>query len=191
LPQLGEKPLMKSHLLIIADGSMENEVIVTKKGQTTIPARLRKKLKIEKGTKLQVVETNEGVLFRLKKQMANQAEPYAQLSTPKEIKRLLADLREKDKTAAYFIALDHVLAEDSTLSFIQPIIANVSLTNNIYSCQNSELGIVAMSPKLEECVKDFEKEILFIWNEYGKEDSSKLTNDAKELKAKILRYIKQ
>jgi AbrB family looped-hinge helix DNA binding protein len=172
-------------------GPMENEVIVTKKGQTTIPARLRKKLKIEKGTKLQVVETKEGVLFRLKKQTAKQAEAYVQLSTPKEIKKLLADLREKDKTAAYFIALDHISIDDSTLSFSQPIIANVSLTDNIYSCQNNDLGILAMSPKLEECVQDFEEEILFIWNEYGKEDNTKLTNDAKELKAKILRYIKQ
>jgi len=47
---------------------MENEVVVTKKGQTTIPARLRKKFKIEEGTKLAVVETNEGILFKLKRQ---------------------------------------------------------------------------------------------------------------------------
>ena len=43
-----------------------------------------------------------------------------------------------------------------------------------------------MSPQLEECVNDFEEEIILIWNEYGKEDSSKLTSDAKDLKAKIL-----
>ena len=46
---------------------METEVVVTKKGQTTIPARLRKKFKIEEGTRLEVVETEEGILFKPKK----------------------------------------------------------------------------------------------------------------------------
>ena len=46
---------------------MELEVVVTKKGQTTIPARLRKKFKIEEGTRLEVVETAEGILFKPKK----------------------------------------------------------------------------------------------------------------------------
>ena len=44
---------------------MESEVVVTKKGQTTIPAKLRKKFKIEEGTRLEVVETDQGILFNL------------------------------------------------------------------------------------------------------------------------------
>jgi AbrB family looped-hinge helix DNA binding protein len=36
---------------------LETEVVVTKKGQTTIPVKLRKKFKIEEGTRLEVVET--------------------------------------------------------------------------------------------------------------------------------------
>jgi len=59
----------------------------------------------------------------------------------------------------------------------------------VYFCQNEDLDIVSMSAKLEDCVKNFEDEILFVWNEYGKEDDSKLTNDAKELKRKILQYV--
>jgi len=34
------------------------QVIVTRKGQTTIPAKLRRKYKIEEGTRLEVVDTN-------------------------------------------------------------------------------------------------------------------------------------
>ena len=170
---------------------MENEVVVTKKGQTTIPARLRKKFKIEEGTKLEVVETSEGILLRLKKSTTEFAGTCPQFATPQEIKTLLTKLREKDAQAAYFIALDHVTTGDKMLSFAEPIIANVSFSDNVYSCKNEELGIVAISPKLEECVKDFEDEILFIWNDYGKEDNVKLTSDAKELKRRILRHIKQ
>ena len=169
---------------------MENEVVVTKKGQTTIPARLRKKFKIEEGTKLEVVETSEGILFKLKASKTDFTGTYPQFATAQQMKKLLITLREKDAQAVYFIALDHVCAGAKMLSFTEPIIANVSFSDNVYSCKNDELGIVSISPKLEECIQDFEDEILFIWKEYGKEDNSKLTNDAIELKERILRHIK-
>lgn len=170
---------------------MENEVVVTKKGQTTIPARLRKKFKIGKGTKLEVIETNEGILFKLKASTKDFVDACPQFATPQDVKKILTKLREKDAQAAYFIALDHVTTGEKILSFSEPIIANVSFRDNVYSCQNEELGIVATSTKLEECIKDFEDEILFVWNEYGKEDNAKLTSDAKELKGRIIRYMKQ
>jgi hypothetical protein len=75
--------------------------------------------------------------------------------------------------------------------FSEPIIANVSCSDNVYSCKNEELGIVSISRSLEECIQDFEDEILFLWKEYGQEDNSKLTNDAIELKEKILRHMKR
>jgi len=74
--------------------------------------------------------------------------------------------------------------------FDEPIIATVSFNDNVYSCQNVELGLLTMSFKLEECIRDFGQEVLFLWNEYGKEDDAKLTSDAKELKAKVLRHIR-
>jgi AbrB family looped-hinge helix DNA binding protein len=170
---------------------MENEVVVTKKGQTTIPASLRKKFKIEEGTKLEVVETSEGILFKRKASTKNFAETYPQFATPQEMKKLIITLREKDAHAAYFIALDHVNTGDKMLSFTEPIIANVFFNDNVYSCKNEELGIIAISSKLEECIQDFEDEIFFIWNEYGQENNAKLINDAKELKERILRHVKQ
>ena len=45
---------------------LENEVVVTRKGQTTIPVRLRQKYKIEEGTRLQVIETEEGDTIQAK-----------------------------------------------------------------------------------------------------------------------------
>lgn len=99
----------------------------------------------------------------------------------------MTKLREKDGQAAYFIALDHVTVGAEMFPLAEPIIANVSLRDDVYFCRNEELGIVAVSPKLEGCVKDFEDEIIFIWNEYGKENDAKLTRDAKELKRSILR----
>jgi AbrB family looped-hinge helix DNA binding protein len=76
---------------------METEVVVTKKGQTTIPARLRKKFKIEEGTRLEVVETEEGILFKPKKSIWDMAGAYSQFATPEEMKKLLDKLREEDE----------------------------------------------------------------------------------------------
>ncbi len=75
---------------------MENEVVVTRKGQTTIPARLRKKFKIEEGTRLEVVETEEGILFKPKMSTWDLAGSGVKFATSEEMKKLLDKLREED-----------------------------------------------------------------------------------------------
>ena len=42
---------------------MKNEVVVTRRGQTTIPAEIRKKLRIEEGTRLEVESVGGKVVF--------------------------------------------------------------------------------------------------------------------------------
>ena len=75
---------------------MDYEVVVTKKGQTTIPARLRKKFKIEEGTRLEVVETQEGILFKPKKSIWDLIGSGAPYATVEEVKKELDKLREED-----------------------------------------------------------------------------------------------
>ncbi len=75
---------------------MENEVVVTRKGQTTIPAKMRKKFKIEQGTRLQVIETSEGILFKPKQSTWDLAGSGAHIASPDEMKKLLDKLREED-----------------------------------------------------------------------------------------------
>jgi AbrB family looped-hinge helix DNA binding protein len=76
---------------------LEIEVVVTRKGQTTIPVRLRQKYKIEEGTRLQVIETEEGILFKPKKSTLDLAGSGSQYATSKEMKRLLDKLREEEE----------------------------------------------------------------------------------------------
>ncbi|MCW3996788.1 MAG: AbrB/MazE/SpoVT family DNA-binding domain-containing protein [Candidatus Bathyarchaeota archaeon] len=45
------------------------EVVAGKKGRVTIPAGLRKKFKVEEGTRLEVVETTDGILLKPKKSL--------------------------------------------------------------------------------------------------------------------------
>jgi len=75
---------------------MTTEVVVTRKGQTTIPARLRKKFKIEKGTRLEVIETEEGILFKPKMSTWDLAGSGSKFATVEEMKKLLDKLRAAD-----------------------------------------------------------------------------------------------
>ena len=75
---------------------MENEIVVKKKGQTTIPARLRKKLNIEEGTRLEVIETQEGILLKPKQTIWDLMGSGAKYATVEEMKKLLDEMREQD-----------------------------------------------------------------------------------------------
>jgi AbrB family looped-hinge helix DNA binding protein len=75
---------------------MENEVVVTRKGQTTIPVKLRRKFKIEEGTRLEVVETAEGILFKPKMTIWDLIGSGAKYATVEEMKKELDKLREED-----------------------------------------------------------------------------------------------
>jgi len=86
-------------------------------------------------------------------------------------------------------SVNHININGKTLRLAKPITANITYRDNVFFCQNEELGIVTMSAKLDDCIKEFQDEILFVWNEYGKEDDNRLTNGAKKLKEKISQYI--
>jgi hypothetical protein len=91
-------------------------------------------------------------------------------------------------TSSYII-LDHIDVEGRILPFAKPISARIIHRDDVLFCQNEELGIVTMSSNLEDCIKEFQDEILFVWNEYGKESDDKLTEGAKELKRRIRQYV--
>ncbi len=72
-------------------------MVVTRKGQTTIPVKLRVKFKIVEGTRLEVVETGEGILFRPKKSTVDLAGSGAKFASSEEMKKRLDRLREEDE----------------------------------------------------------------------------------------------
>lgn len=72
------------------------EVVVTRKGQTTIPAELRAKYRIEEGSRLEVIDAGHGILFRPRKSFLDLAGSGAEKATVAEMKRLLDKLREED-----------------------------------------------------------------------------------------------
>lgn len=75
----------------------ETEVVVTKKGQTTIPVKLRKKYRIEEGTKLEVADTNEGILFKPKKTIWDMIGAYPDPIAADKIDKLLYKIRHEEE----------------------------------------------------------------------------------------------
>ncbi len=75
---------------------MSKEVLVTRKGQTTIPAELRAKYRIKEGTRLIVVDTGTGIMFRPAVSTADLAGSGAPKAAPAEMKKLLDKMREED-----------------------------------------------------------------------------------------------
>jgi AbrB family looped-hinge helix DNA binding protein len=76
---------------------VEDEAVVTRKGQTTIPAKLRLKYKIEEGTRLTFVDTNEGILLKPKLSTFDLFGSGAKYATAEEMKKLLDQLRAEDE----------------------------------------------------------------------------------------------
>jgi AbrB family looped-hinge helix DNA binding protein len=75
---------------------METEVVVTKKGQITIPVQLRRKYKIEEGMALEVIETSEGILLK-PKTIWDMIGAGSQFATPEKMNKLLDKLRHEDE----------------------------------------------------------------------------------------------
>jgi len=74
---------------------MENIVKVTRRGQTTIPAKFRKKLGIKEGDQLFVKATENGILFKLIPKLEDMAGIDAAYGTPEEIKKEIDKMREE------------------------------------------------------------------------------------------------
>ncbi len=72
------------------------EVVVTRKGQTTIPVELRIKHGIREGSRLVAIDTREGILFKKAITLADMAGSAASNSTPEKMGSLLDKLRSED-----------------------------------------------------------------------------------------------
>ena len=74
---------------------MENIVKVTRRGQTTIPLKIRKQCGIKEGDKLLVEVTEEGVLFKSVPKLDEMAGIDAEFATPDEVNKKIDKLREE------------------------------------------------------------------------------------------------
>jgi AbrB family looped-hinge helix DNA binding protein len=72
------------------------EVVVTRKGQTTIPVEMRRKYSIEEGSRLEAIDTGDGILLRPQQTTADLAGSGSKKAGVSEMKRLLDRMRAED-----------------------------------------------------------------------------------------------
>jgi len=70
-------------------------VKVTRRGQTTIPIEIRKKLGIKEGDELLVEATRNGVLFKVIPRIEELAGVDSEFGSVEEVKREIEGLREE------------------------------------------------------------------------------------------------
>ncbi len=78
----------------MGEEDLAHDVVVTRRGQTTIPAEIRKRLGIEEGTRLSVNADGERVVFTKMPSLFDLA--GTSKLTREEAIRLLDKMREKD-----------------------------------------------------------------------------------------------
>jgi AbrB family looped-hinge helix DNA binding protein len=76
--------------------TMEHEVKVTWKGQTTIPAKIRRKHGIREGSRLRFIDRGKEIILKPALSTADLAGSGAKHASVKEMKRRLDDLRNGD-----------------------------------------------------------------------------------------------
>jgi AbrB family looped-hinge helix DNA binding protein len=72
------------------------EVMVTRKGQVTIPVKLRKKFKIEEKSKVQIIEENGKIVIKKQPSFLDLVGSSAGKATVEEVKKWLDEMRAED-----------------------------------------------------------------------------------------------
>ncbi|MBO3808327.1 MAG: AbrB/MazE/SpoVT family DNA-binding domain-containing protein [Candidatus Brockarchaeota archaeon] len=74
---------------------MGSIVKVTRRGQTTIPVKLRKKYGIKEGDKLLIEDAKEGLIIKIIPRLEELAGVDAEIAKPEEVKKEIEKLREE------------------------------------------------------------------------------------------------
>ena len=72
------------------------EVVVTRKGQVTIPVKIRRKFKIEENSKVQIVEEDGKIVIKKQPSIFDLAGSSAGKISVEEVKKILDEMRAED-----------------------------------------------------------------------------------------------
>lgn len=83
------------------------------------------------------------------------------------------------------LLLQRVVRGDDELILKEPISIDIDYKNDNWVLENHDLGIIVIDKDYDVCLRSFQEEFFFIWEEYGKTDDSQLTVGAHELKQRL------
>lgn len=82
-------------LLFNPVNSLENVVKVTRRGQTTIPQRIRRQCGVKEGDRLLVEATDKGILFKPIPNLLDLVGIDVGIATPEQLNKMIDKLREE------------------------------------------------------------------------------------------------
>jgi AbrB family looped-hinge helix DNA binding protein len=95
-PEARSVELKYYHAMVVFAQIMTDEVVVTRKGQTTVPMRLRRKYGIFEGTRLEVEDTGKGIMLRKAASIIELIGSGAKSASVDEMKKLLDEMRAEE-----------------------------------------------------------------------------------------------
>jgi AbrB family looped-hinge helix DNA binding protein len=72
------------------------EVVVTRKGQVTIPVKIRRKFKIEENSKVKIIEEDGKIVIKKQVSIFDLAGSSAGKASVEEVKKMLDEMRAED-----------------------------------------------------------------------------------------------
>lgn len=75
------------------------------------------------------------------------------------------------------------------LNLKKPLKVEVSKKRGLFVMTNKELHLIATGKTYDECLAEIQGEFIFVHQEYGLADASRLSKDAQELKREVLGFV--
>lgn len=87
------------------------------------------------------------------------------------------------------LELTEVTDGRTVLKLAKPLKVAVSHRCGYYSAANADLNLIATQRTEKEALADLQGEFIFVHQEYGCADDSRLTKGAQDLKRRVLSYV--
>lgn len=87
------------------------------------------------------------------------------------------------------LTMQRLFSGDRELVLRQPVSASIDYRDDQWVAANDDLGIVATDSDYDSCLRAFQDEFFFAWNEYGNAEDATLTVGARDLKRALRGFV--
>lgn len=87
------------------------------------------------------------------------------------------------------LSISEVFINERKVKLSEPLSVNIQFEDQHYILSDDDLGLLAISGKLDNAVNEIQEEFSELWNEYVTCPEEELTQDAKALRAKLIGLV--
>lgn len=87
------------------------------------------------------------------------------------------------------VTLQRIFSDERELVLRQPLGVSIDYRDQRWAAENDDLGVFASNEDYDECLKEFQDEFFFAWQEYGSAAEADLTPGARELRRALRELV--